>query len=486
MNFSDITGSRLPEPTQSCALERVTISGGKFINAGISCALGLKDKPIHIDHGDDFCGILENISNRCFVFYDVDDRRAWLLDGASTVLHLLRASIKHIQYDKRFRKLLCSPEIIELHDTSLEQSFGSRALASWDVLINRDNLNIPLRLKNTTSWEETTIRLGEKKDQVIKEKTTYLTVEDRIEQICHILCQITAHYDDVKTQSGVGFRIRSTPRRQLEGFDFTDLAEGAGTLWPRVATLKVKGQGWVDFTRAIHAPTIFASGFGELFTPSPEAKIAKTVVPSCAACLWNTPLPKGIDYLAATTSDLQAILHKRGNKRLKPWLLINGIHWYTPDLVCEPCSGTCCYQSSKKGGRCGDRVQVLLPATFPKGFATKSPRNLPVHGAVIFGHSFKFPLIWGAKREDPTKIGEPQEEEGLDVKETVERFEDSGIETSLGTSPSHNESEGKEGQAGLCGDEGFEMTWAGSGSVSSSSNSASALYKLPNKQFIGK
>ncbi|KAH6838544.1 hypothetical protein B0I37DRAFT_419478 [Chaetomium sp. MPI-CAGE-AT-0009] len=450
VNYRDITWSGLPGPNQSCALEKVTISGGQFINAGISCVLGLKDKPVHINYGDDYYGILQNISDRYFVFYDPEDRQAWLLDGASTALPLLQASIKHSQDDKRLRKLLCSPDNIELDEVE-GPTLGSRAEAAWEVLSNQDNMNIPLRLKSISAWDETTIRRGEKIDQASKEKKTYLTVGDRIEQICHVLCQITAHYDDVQTQSGVGFRLRSTPRPQLEGFDFTDIATGTGTLWPRVATLKAKGRGWVDFTRAIHAPTLFASGFGELFTPfaRPPATTTKAGISSCAVCLWNSPLPKGEDYLAATTSDLQAILRRRGNMRRKPWRLVENIHWYSPDLTCEPCSGTCS-PSGKKGH---DRVQVLLPGTFPGIFGRESPRKLPAHGAVVFGHSSRFPLIWGPKKGDPPDVGEPEEDVDMgEIAELSERFEDSGIGTSIGSSRSPNAIEGKEGELGMVDD----------------------------------
>jgi hypothetical protein len=483
LKYGDITWSGLTGPNQSCALEKVTISGGQFINAGISCVLGLKDKPVHINYGDDYYGVLQNVADRYFVFYDPDDRQAWLLDGASTVLHLLRASIQHCQNDKRLRQLLCYPDNTELEDVGKGPTIGSSAEAAWEVLSNQDNISIPLRLKSISAWDETTIRRGEKIDQASKEKKTYLTVGDRIEQICYVLCQIAAHYDDVQTQSGVEFRLRSTPRPQLEGFDFNDIATGTGTLWPRVATLKAEGRGWVDFTRAIHAPTLFASGFGELFTPigGTPATMTKMGTTSCSTCLWNSPLPKGQDYLAATTSDLQAILRKRGNMRRKPWRLVENIHWYSPDLTCEPCSGTC----SASGKRGHDRVQVLLPGTFPSIFSRESPRKLPAHGAVVFGHSSRFPLIWGLKKGESPEIGEPEEDvDGEEVVELSEKFEDSGLGTSVGSSRSPNAREGKELELGMGDDEGIPENTTGSSLGSSPGSSASRLYALPNEVFI--
>lgn len=71
------------------------MSAGKFINIKMSCAVGIKDKPIYISLRDDYVGILLTITSRHFVFHDLDNRRAWLVDGVSALLYLLRAFIKY-------------------------------------------------------------------------------------------------------------------------------------------------------------------------------------------------------------------------------------------------------------------------------------------------------------------------------------------------------------------------------------------------------
>jgi len=538
VDYSKLTWSGLPGPDQSCVLEKVTISAGQFVNAGVSCVLGVKDKPVHISHDDDYFGMLQNISDRHFVFYDPDNRQAWLLDGASALLHLLRASIQHHQDDQRLRRLLCSPDNLELEESSYLPTLGSRAASAWEVLSNQDNLSIPLGVKNMSTWVETTTRQGEKADHATKEKTNYLTVGNRAEQLCHILSQIAAHHDDVHTQSGVGFRLRATPRPQLEGFDFSDIATAQGTLWPKVAMLKAKGCGWVDFTRAIHAPTLFASGLGPLFTPAGSAgptapdsfsSLGTSIMKgnsSCSACHFNSPLPQQKDLLAATTSDLQAILRRWGNMRNRPWRVVENIHWYSPDLVCEPCTPETCGASEGKGRRfkfsgnkgkeeaAHDRVQVLIPATFPRRllFFRKqlaSPGKLPAHGAVVFGHSSKFPLRWGLNRGEPPEAGEPEpdeeeKEKEKEVEDMVGRFEDSGIGTSLGSLRSRTQSDSdsggdEDGDGGGSGSGhgtlGFENDWAAIDNSSSSLNLAgpsgkgkgvasSAIYMMPNTRFV--
>ncbi|KAK0742251.1 hypothetical protein B0T21DRAFT_360949 [Apiosordaria backusii] len=496
----EIGWSGLPGPNQTCALEKATISGGQFVNFGMSFVLGLKDKPIHINYGDNYIEKLRIVSDRFFVLFDSDERQAWLVDGASTLLHLLRSSIKNYQDDPRMRRLLSSPDNIELEEPKSSQAVqGSRADVAFEVLSDSNNLAIPLYSDKTEAWDEATFRTGVPAEHSAKQKTTYFTIRDRVDQICDTLLQITAHHDDVQTQSGVGFRLLSTPRRQLEGYDFMDITASQGTLWPKVATLKTTGQGWVDFTRAIHAPTLFGSGFGNIFAPSFSSTPETPSKASCSLCLWNTSLPAGKDYLAATTHDLQAIIRKKGSQRLKPWRLVDNIHWYTPDLTFEPCACSPEQSAYSRGWLAKhDRVQVLLPSSFPKLWGRESPKWLSENGAVIFGHSSKFPLIWPRRSRDRDLSDHPVPGEPRDDVEEVEAlFQDSGLGSSLG-SRSQSETEKqqldassaesvdmKSKKSSLPLDQGTHMQWGrrrpNPGSLIGSS---SGIYGLENSQFI--
>lgn len=370
------------------------------------------------------------LASRYFVLYDVDDRCAWLVDGVSALLHLLRASIKHLQNHRLLRQLFCFNG--DEFEEPKQPYTGSDA--AFEVLSNMNNRTLPLYSGPQESWRERTFKHGTKAEDVLKQKTSMVCVEDRVERLCDVLGQIVAHHDDVSTEAGVGFRLKLTPRRQLEGFDFMDLAAGEGTLWPKTATLHAAGAGWVDFTRAIHAITLFGTGFGDLFQPEGDP---------CGRCLSNEPLPKEKDYLAATIPEIQEILKKKGSTRANPWRLVDKIYWHNPDKLFEPC------QCTDSPGAQHDRVQVLLPATFPKLWSRglQSPTTLPTDGAVIFGHSWKFPLRWHA-RGDPVE-GEP--EASTDALE--EKFHDSGIDT--GSHPSVH-----------------------------GSSSSSGIYSLENRQFL--
>ncbi|KAK3374364.1 hypothetical protein B0T24DRAFT_577334 [Lasiosphaeria ovina] len=388
-----INWSGLRNPQPGCAFEKVSIVGGMFITGGVSCVLGKKDKAVNIRGRDDYIMRLKWISKKFVVLYDVLDRRAWMVDGVSALLHLVRGSLSHDK-DDHFKSL-------SLYDERLLQEApgsGAGKAASIFVLANESNISLPLVISKTHS---------------------NYTFRDRVESICDALEQMIAHQADVSTQDGVGFKIQKTIRRQLEGFDFMDIATDEDPIWPRVTTLRATGRGWVDFTRKIHAITLFGSGFGDLFHPSPTATQAQ-----CIGCQLNVEVPKGEDFLAVCVSELRDILERRGTKTTALWRLVDDIYWHAPDKTFEPCN---CKKSPPNKH---DRVQVLLPSSFPKllGRNLKIPVGVDENrrGALLFGHNRRFPLLW---RDDGNPVeGEPVQEE-IDELETS--FHDSGIGTSL-------------------------------------------------------
>jgi hypothetical protein len=220
-----IEWTELPEPGSSCVLEKVTLSGSvPFITPGGSFLVGVKDKPLHIGFGsgDDYMGTLMAIGKRFFVFYDSEERRAWLVDGASAVLHLLRAYLKFYIEDRIVgRYFMYSDGDITEAGPGAEYT-GARA--AFDILTNPRNQRLPLYPKGIVETEERATRLGKALDAA--DSTTFrttssnFTLKERVEQICFVLLQATAYYDDMNARTGFGFRIRSLPRHQIVGFEY--------------------------------------------------------------------------------------------------------------------------------------------------------------------------------------------------------------------------------------------------------------------------
>ena len=334
---------------------------------------------------------LKWIAKKYVILYDVEDKRAWLVDGVSALLHLVRASLKHEQGDDFSDTFLFRPE-------QLKEADGSRVgkHAAIFVLTQAMNQNLPLHRNADDEFEETSAEQGEqsKTTRTTKSKSTHYRLRSRVEEIYHLLEQIIAYQSQASSEDGIAFKVRASPREQLEGFDFMDVATDEDPFWPRVTTLRSTGKGWVDFIREIQAITLFGRGFGELLKPAQEP----------APCMWWKEVPKKTDHLTASVSDLRDILEKWGNTTEALWQLVDKIYWHNPDRLFEPCQ---CGTNST--GKSCDRVQVLLPAKFLHRFIRKwkSPATLGNQGAVIFGHSRTIPLRWSDRGD--VKEGDPED-----------------------------------------------------------------------------
>jgi hypothetical protein len=339
-----IDRSRLPKPHEGCVLEKVSISGGKFITGGFTFGIGCKDIPVHVSR-DGYVPKLQWISKKFVVLWDEDDKRGWLVNGTSALLHLLRASLEHNRTDK-FKSVFHFKR-----EEMQEASEPYKADSAIDVLLNPKNKEL----------------------KIYPEKKDYIRLEDRVEHFYDTLEQIIDHQVGVAGQGGMNLKLRA--RKHLEGWDFKDLVTDRDPFYPRVATLQAMGKGWVDFTRDIHAITLFGRGFGEIIQPADISN-------SCAH--WSK-LPRGRYYLAACVSDLREIMDLDGDQKANPMKLSDNIIWHKPDKIFEPCQ--CAGKTWRKHS---DRVQVLLPSMFRNTLPRENPIRLEDRGAVVFGHNMNF------------------------------------------------------------------------------------------------
>lgn len=206
---------------------------------------------------------------------------------------------------------------------------------------------------------------------------------------------------DATTTNGYGIKVKKSFRRHLEGWDFRDVAIGTDPPKPKATLLQDTGLGWVDLVRNVSAITLFGVNFGEILEPSriveENLSVAGPVTGHLGGRLCQNwaRLPGAKDFLATTTaviSDIRETVYSGSNDEQCLLEVSQDIFWHNPDRVFESCY---CGDGANKP-HC-DRVQVLLPRNFRDLFTRglRSPAGpLPLHGAVVFGHSMKFPLWW--------------------------------------------------------------------------------------------
>ena len=387
-------------------LEKVEISAGQFVSGTAAFTLGNREKPVHITRYG-FLTKLQWISSKYMVLWDQGDKRGWLVNGASALLHILRASLAHSK--RKFQSAwLLDPDALK------DPPDLTQPDASLQVLIDKHNRDLTLYMDKTEVFEEN-VREGATTSNSSRRQTRHYRLEDRIEHIYNILEKLIDHQADVERRSGLQINIR--PRQHLEGWDFKDLVKDGDPIFPRVATLPTIGKGWVDFTRAIHAVTLFGTGFGELIQPRQTS-----LYPNICS-RWSL-LPKDSYYLAACVSSLLEIMEEDGDATSNPRRLCDNIIWHMKQATFCSCP---CTTDSRKGHH--DPVQVLFPIKFISNFPKKAQVDLKGTGAVIFGHNMRIHWYW-KDFGHPIK-GDPPMETWATI---ADSFEDSGIGSSLSSS----------------------------------------------------
>jgi hypothetical protein len=390
----------------------LSFSAGKVVNAGASLAIGVKDVPLHLSRDGSYINQVEDAYNNYVILYDADETRAWLMNGATALLHIVRASLRDMLTSKFRSHLVFEPHRLE------EAPIQYTSDSAIHVLTCRSNMELKITRDKDEIWTETTEKEDGSQEKVVKKKAKYFRFQDLVDQKWHILEQIL---DRQSKLTASGFEIRMPGRRYLEGFDFVDVSTRIQNLKPKVTTLQARGKAWVDFTRSIGAVTLFGRGFGELMQP---ARNATDVCPN-----WNL-LPKGYDYLAVSISDLEAISERRGDPNASPMKLVDDICWHKPDKLTEACS--CKGQNLKRKysgltSSC-DRVQVLMPTSSRKPrLISPGPLGSISQGAAIFGHSKTYPLRWSDfGKPEEGEVTSPPEEHGLSANP-----QDSGLGSSI-------------------------------------------------------
>jgi len=343
---------------------------------------------------------LHSLSSSYVTLYDILDKRAWLTNGLHALLHLVRASLK-----RDIESEFAAECVLNLSDF-IEDADSASPRAAINFLSNRHNLERPIfanpdDLRTEEKQKQTTGGTDGGASDLSKQKTcteyrtsTPVLLKDRVNQIVFVLEQLMDYQANLHAS---GVPIKLTPRKNLEGYRFMDIA-ARRPLTPRIVRLSAyngAGKSWVDFIRAVKAVTLFGEGFGELLAPC-RGTADSSVCPG-----WET-LPKGGDYLAVSAYDISRILREEGSTGSNPLKLAPGILWHQPSTIFDPCA---CLGYKKPevfgmpipGIRLGcDRAQVLLPQSLQSRLPKSGspPNTIGAEGAIVFGRSEIFPWKW--------------------------------------------------------------------------------------------
>lgn len=340
-------------------LEKLAVGFSKVFTGNASIKLGWRDKPIHARDGEDEKRNIKHISKHFVVLYDVRDHRGFLLDGATALLHLVRASIVEDQEDGLVRTLYNDRTIND--SIQLDNHLDSRRRA-MNTLWKDENASLKLYKRLVEGGTKTEVKrafqapenLETTAEEINSQRESWVFFKDRVTAIWWMLDQaINVQTDDTALKAELKNFMGNT---KLEGYEFQDIAS-SNKADLQFTTPKFHSQGWLDLVRKLPAVTLFGRGFGEIIKHNDCAVDAR---PMCSD--WNS-VPTERGYLAISSSTLERVLERGGSEI---WRLQNPF---------QPC---------KPEGQLCDRRHFLVNSRNKK--APKERLELSEHGALIIGH----------------------------------------------------------------------------------------------------
>lgn len=361
-----------------------------MIRSDHKAAVGIKDLGVGVDRGT-YRKKLADLSRKYVVLWDVNSKRGWLVNGTSALLHLLRTSLEFNKTDDQSFAFLFEPEKFK------EAKVPHNATSAMEILMDHKNLDMELYEEDERDESNANIKYR---------------IRDRINELYEILEIIMDCQIEVDGKKGEGFGC--SPRKNLEGWDFKNIATQEDVMYPSLAKVKTIGKGWVDFIRTIQAAVLFGRGFGDLMKPVAQ-------IDSCSH--WRV-LPSGKYYLAVCMKDLSRIMDRFGRPTAAPPRLTERHVWHPFQITTNPK----CVCNADADIHC-ELVQTVWPLHMSRDPTDgNSPLLEAKTGAVVFGHNTSLGWIWD-------DIGDPKQGQPPSSGEESDDYpEDSGVGSSIRTS----------------------------------------------------
>ena len=366
------------------------------------------------------------------LFYDTDTQKAWLVDGATALLHVSRAWLS-----SSYARFIPKGTIDQF--THSAASDGRQSALDALVLPKNRHLKLFSEKKWTTETLQDTSTNGSTK--IDKCKETWWCWEDLVQLKWNVFEQIHDHVVRLKTSPDTQLQVPFTSKA-LEGFDIIDLLSDNSQIRPRMIDLQSSAGNWLDVAMQNETINIFGSGFGDLIAPD-----ISTIPKDQHPCGRNSAVPEGLDYLAAPLYVLKDIAFRHRTRKNGSVSLGPSSYWVDPETNLGHCA---CATKKKDKRKCVVSLSQLH--SLPVSFCKKRQQDVKIDiftshplGAVIFGDKPN----WIAKKRLVKRKNQSQDEE----RNTRPRGSDSGVDmastSSSGLSSSLQDSQSSIADSGL-------------------------------------
>ncbi|KAF2675067.1 hypothetical protein BT63DRAFT_27818 [Microthyrium microscopicum] len=362
--YNEIGASNTYFSARGFNLRDSSLTVGKIVQGGMPVGRGHLNRSFHGTSHTSFEALIRAAQKNVRVsFYDSQDDRAWLVNGASAILLLTRTQLSHAQSPHSMSRFFEIDRFNHVID-------GADPNAAVAALLDKSNWGLKVGEEPAEEFQEVT---RNEHGDIISTKTIQRTKNNLLHEVIrkntNLLFDLHDYQVVVKDYEETFLHASRQPG--VRGWEFLDIIRGQSSLRPRETYLQLTSGGWASFTTEINAITIFASNFQGLLQPASGAELCRN---------WSqVPMDRGL--MAVSISVLQHIRDEYSTTWSNKRNLVGNIYWPQQNELFEKC------QVLNLSPSCCDRRQALW--TVPKQsrrLDSSDPFQYP-NGAVIFGQS---------------------------------------------------------------------------------------------------
>ncbi|PVH93539.1 hypothetical protein DM02DRAFT_676776 [Periconia macrospinosa] len=332
VNYENINYSGAEDASASLRCAGGSLGFQQFGTAALDFRFGVKDGKCHFQRSGPYRNIVSAAEKTPVVLYDTGEKRAWLVPASNVMLHM----VQHRHYLEPFE--------IDGKPVSLDTNIDVDSTAKR-VLMSNESLHLS--------------------------NDSYYAFKDVVLNIWSLL-EFLIDQNINRDKSTSGIPVKAPFREFLHGYEFKSVVEERSPFRQKQIQLSKTTGGWPLLVRDIDALVLFVDGLEDIIQPTKEGN-----PDLCHA--WRR-VPKGKDYLAASTQSIQDLHDVAGCRFNRKYLTSTRLKWHQGDSVLF----TGCEKPESNRCNC-DRLQQIhensaIGTTIPPG-------SIAEKGAVIFGKS---------------------------------------------------------------------------------------------------
>jgi hypothetical protein len=328
---------------RTISLTNISFGFQQWGTLALGFTLAKKDGYYHHQKSDFYVDMLDDAAQMSVVLQDMEDRRAWLTNAETMILHIIlhRNTIKPMKEKGRTMGLQAG---VQDDPLSVRQAM----LSNQDFAIRTDK-------------------------QMNGGTVTDKLYQHLVSELFTIFEGLEGVQEEIAKESGKELKL-DEPNR-LQGWEYLDIVNRKRRPQMRCTDLKKTCGGWPKLTRELNAISLFGVRFHEAILPEADRGF----------CSVFKTLPKGKDYLAMEVKKLRSLYEESGSHEhgTLAQITISGTQLQQSAHVFDPCPKISKRSKTGPHSCVCERVQQLMFKRNDANIAIL--QGVACSGAIIIG-----------------------------------------------------------------------------------------------------